>query len=274
MLLAGCSWDDVTAFGIPEPATRQSEEVFDLWQGSWIAALIIGAFVWGLILWSAFRYRKRSDALPRQVRYNMPIEVLYTVIPFVIVTTFFYFTAVITQRQDRITEDPDVVIGVVGFQWNWQFNYVNEDLQVTTQPGQVPVLVLPTEQRIRFVLNSTDVQHSFWVPKFLFKRDVVPGRDNQFEIEITREGTYRGRCAEFCGVDHDRMIFEVRAVSSEEYDAFVAEAQERDNPVSEVSPGGEGVDDGLPDGGDSDDDDTQGGPSGDDAPETTDGEDS
>ncbi|MDQ1714576.1 MAG: cytochrome c oxidase subunit, partial [Frankiaceae bacterium] len=137
----------------------------------------------------------------------------------------FYYTAIIENDEDQISARPDVVIGVVGYQWNWQFNYVNENLSVSGQPGVVPELWLPIDRTVRFVLNSTDVQHSFWVPAFLFKRDVVPGRNNQFEITITKPGDYRGRCAEFCGVDHDRMLFSVHAVDGATYDKYIAEQE-------------------------------------------------
>ena len=222
LVLSGCSLRDAPGFGIPKPITEQTQDVYALWSGSWIAALIIGGLVWGLILWSCWRYRRRSDELPRQVRMNLPIEILYTVLPVVIISVLFYYTAIIENEEDRLTADPAVVVNVVGYQWSWQFNYVKEDLSVNGRPGEIPELVLPTDTTIRFVLNSIDVQHSFWVPAFLFKRDVVPGRDNQFEIKITEEGVYRGRCAEFCGVDHDRMIFSVRAVSPDDYAAYVA----------------------------------------------------
>lgn len=227
LLLTGCSLRDAPGFGVPKPITEQTDDVYSLWAGSWIAALIIGGFVWGLIFWSCWRYRRRSDDLPRQVRMNLPIEILYTVLPVVVIGVLFYYTAIIENDEDRITTKPDVVIGVVGYQWNWQFNYANEDLQVTGRPGVLPELVVPTDRTIRFVLNSTDVQHSFWVPAFLFKRDVVPGRKNQFEIKIKvdKTGVYRGRCAEFCGVDHDRMLFTLKAVTPDDYAKFVAEKE-------------------------------------------------
>jgi len=146
-------------------------------------------------------------------------------IPVVVIATLFYYTAIIENNEDRITPTPDVVIGVTAFQWAWQFNYTNENLSVVGRPGEVPVLVLPVDHTVRFVLNSTDVAHSFWVPAFLFKRDVIPGRVNQFEITITQPGEYRGHCAEFCGVDHDRMIFSVKAVSWADWQAFIAQQE-------------------------------------------------
>jgi cytochrome c oxidase subunit 2 len=225
LLLSGCSLADGPSFGIPKPVTKQTVDVYKLWSGSWIAAFVIGGMVWALILWSCWRYRRRTDELPRQVRMNLPIEILYTVLPVVVIATLFYYTAIIEDREDQLTARPAVVVNVVAYQWNWQFNYVNEGLSVSGTPGVLPELVLPIDRSVRFVLNSTDVQHSFWVPAFLFKRDVVPGRNNQFEITITKPGVYRGRCAEFCGVDHDRMLFTVRALPQAEYDKFISDQE-------------------------------------------------
>ncbi len=231
---AGCSRDDTDAWlrgGFPEPVTEQGRTILTLWQGTLVAALVVGVIVWGLILWSCVRYRKRSDELPRQVRYNLPIEILYTAVPFVIIAVLFYYTVLSQNYVNELTEedDPDydevVNIGVVGFQWNWQFNYVGENLQVTGRPGQPAELVLPTNRTIRFIETSPDVIHSFWVPAFLFKRDVIPGRYNQFEIRIDTPGSFIGRCAEYCGVDHNRMNFAVRALPPEEYDAFLASSR-------------------------------------------------
>lgn len=230
-LLSGCSARDIYTetlrTGWPDPVTKQGQEVFDLWIGSAAAALVIGVFVWLLIFWAGFRYRKRSDELPRQVRYNLPIEVLYTVVPFVIIAVLFFYTARTETDINKLSKNPDVVVGVVGFQWNWQFNYVKEKLQVTGRPGQPAELVLPVGRTIRFVETSPDVIHSFWVPQFLFKRDVVPGRTNTFEITINKTGRWVGRCAELCGEKHDRMDFFVHAVTQQEYADFVQVSQRR-----------------------------------------------
>jgi cytochrome c oxidase subunit 2 len=186
-----------------------------------------------IIAWTIIRDRKKSEELPRQVRYNLPIEVLYTVVPFVIIAVLFFYTAVAENKVNKLTKNPDVTIGVVGFQWNWQFNYLAEHVQVTGAPaqGQQAVLVLPVNKRVRFIETSPDVIHSFWVPAFLFKRDVIPGRLNSFEIKPTAIGKYVGRCAELCGEKHDRMNFEVDVVSDADYATYIAKLKTTDAAV-------------------------------------------
>ena len=232
--LSGCSRNDIPRFGFPRPITPQGVRVLGLWQGSVIAALVVGVFVWGLMFWCVIVYRKNSDELPRQVRYNLPIEILYTALPMVIIGVLFYYTAVIENFEDKDTAHPGLTIGVIGYKWNWQFNYasVSPGVAVNGREGEPPVLVLPTDTTIRFVETSPDVIHSFWVPSFLFKRDVIPGRDNQFELTITKPGDYIGRCAELCGVDHDRMSFEVRVLEKPMFQKWLAAAQSSPTGVS------------------------------------------
>ncbi|MFB9318426.1 aa3-type cytochrome oxidase subunit II [Cryptosporangium minutisporangium] len=229
LLLSGCSTEEVLRFGWPEGITPQAEQMMDLWTGSAIAALVVGVFVWGLIFWAVIRYRKKSDELPVQTRFNLPIEILYTAVPFLIIAVLFYYTAIVQTYVDKQKANPDVTVSVVAFKWNWQFLYP-EELDENRQPigtvgstEEIPVLVVPTGERIRFVETSNDVIHSFWVPALLFKRDVIPGRTNSFEATINKgeEGAYVGRCAELCGTYHANMNFEMRAVTSEKFDQFI-----------------------------------------------------
>jgi cytochrome c oxidase subunit 2 len=245
LLTGGCdlrsTYENSLSLGFPDPVTDEGQSIYDLWLGTVAAGAVVGLVVWGLIFYAAIRYRKRSDELPRQVRYNLPVEVLYTVIPFVIVAVLFYYTAVSENRVNQISKNPDVTIGVIGFQWNWTFNYEDGDPNtvdpsVTGVPGQPAQLILPTDRKIRFLETSNDVIHSFFVPKFLFKRDVVPGRVNQFELTIRQQGTFIGRCAELCGEKHDRMNFEVKVVSPEEYDAFIASQRPAASAAASVTP--------------------------------------
>ncbi len=244
LLTAGCDarsvYESSFSLGFPKPITDQGKRIYDLWLGSTAAAAVVGLVVWALIFFAVVRYRKRSDSMPRQVRYNLPVEVLYTVVPFIIVAVLFYYTAIGENYVNKLTKNPQVTVGVVGFQWNWQFNYqdgdpATADPSITGAPGRPAQLVLPVDRTIRFVETSNDVIHSFFVPKFLFKRDVIPGRQNAFEVTIRKQGTYVGRCAELCGEKHDRMNFEVKVVSGQEYDAFIETMRQNSSAVANVS---------------------------------------
>ncbi|SHN42298.1 cytochrome c oxidase subunit II [Cryptosporangium aurantiacum] len=233
LLLSGCSTEEVLRFGWPKGITPQAEQMEDLWTGSVIAALAVGVFVWGLIFWAVIRYRKKSDELPVQTRFNLPIEILYTAVPFLIIAVLFYYTAIVQTFVDKQKANPDLTVSVVAFKWNWQFLYPElqdkekQPIGTIGSTTEIPVLVVPTGERIRFMETSDDVIHSFWVPALLFKRDVVPGRTNSFEATINKgeEGAYVGRCAELCGTYHANMNFELRAVTSEKFDQFIAAKQ-------------------------------------------------
>jgi cytochrome c oxidase subunit 2 len=219
--LSGCAAELVDQWGrggLPEPATEETPLVGNLWIGTWVAALAVGVLVWGLILWSAFVYRRRDVSLPPQTRYNLPIEFLYTIAPFTIIAALFFFTV---QNQDElleVSEDPDVTIGVVGQQWAWTFNYLDDDVYDTGTTTDPTTLYLPVNQTVRFELQSPDVIHSFWVPSFYMKMDVIPGKTNTFQATPNREGRFAGKCAELCGVYHSRMLFNVEIVSQNEYE--------------------------------------------------------
>ena len=228
-----CSKDN-PRLGLPTPVTEQGKRVLTLWQGSWLAALAVGALVWGLIIWAVLFHRKRSDQLPPQVRYNLPIEMLYTVVPFIIIAVLFYFTARDETYLDKMTKNPQpgqvTVVNVTAFQWSWQFDYPQyHTTPIVGQPVSPdavnkPMFEIPVGKKVRFHLESKDVIHSFWVPSFIFKRDILPGvkSGEDFEITPTRTGTYEGRCAELCGVDHSRMLFQVKIVPQAEFDQFIA----------------------------------------------------
>ena len=199
-----------------------------VWQGAMITAACVGVFVIGLILASAIFFRRKSpDDLPRQVRYNLPIEVLYTVVPVIIIAVLFYFTAIRENDEDKFISHPDMRVGVVGFQWSWQFIYPDDNLAVTGRPGQTPTLVLPVGKTVRFDESSPDVIHAFWVVPFLFKRDVVPGHPNSFAVTLTHTGTFAGKCTELCGVDHDRMLFTLRVVDQNTYQQWLTDSQQK-----------------------------------------------
>ncbi|GAA2667041.1 MULTISPECIES: aa3-type cytochrome oxidase subunit II [Actinoplanes] len=234
-LLSGCSLEDVGSkfghFGWPGPGVSlQAHKMYDLWIASVIAALVVGIGVWGLIFWCVIRYRKRGDELPVQTRFNMPMEVLYTVTPVLIVAVLFYYTAIVQTDVDKLSKNPDQIVQITAFKWNWEFDYRDgmgtEAKTVTSTVGSsdvIPILVVPTHEKIRFEETSKDVIHSFWVPELLFKRDVMPGNvRNVFEVTVDKEGRYVGRCAELCGTYHAFMNFEMVAVTSENFKKFLA----------------------------------------------------
>lgn len=235
-VLAGCTVQDAFHFGWPRTLpTPQSRDAFNMWIGSTIAALGVGVLVWGLIFWCIIRYRKKSDELPVQTRYNLPMELLFTVTPFLAISVLFYYTAVIQTDITHLSENPDREVTVTAFKWNWEFSYPETDpdgdgpedpVKTVGTSDTIPILVVPTDERLRFNEVSKDVIHSFWVPDLLFKQDVMPGEDNMFEVTIEEEGAYVGRCAELCGAYHSMMNFEMRAVSSEDYEAYLEARQE------------------------------------------------
>lgn len=218
-------------FGLPEPISDRGEDVLGLWRGSFLAALAVGGLVWGLIVWAGLRYRRRNDDLPSQLPENIPVEVAYTVAPLVVVAVLFGFTLTTEQRVTAVVPDPDVVVEVTGFQWSWTFAYPDEGVTVTSDGVALPELVVPVGATVRFDLTSVDVNHSFWVPEMLVKRDLIPGVENVIDAEITRTGTWTGRCAEFCGLDHHAMLFTFRAVEPDDYRRWLDEA----GPTGEVA---------------------------------------
>jgi cytochrome c oxidase subunit II len=250
-MTAGCSSNWVNNLGLRNPLTTQAQLIVHLWQGAWIAAIAVGLVVWGAILWAVIFYRKRGDTIPHQVRYNLPIEILYTVVPFVMVGVLFYFTARDENRITSLSAHPNVVVDVTGFQWSWEFQYpqypVKNSSSGVTELGamwnptiseaesysQLPLLEIPDHETVRFNLTSNDVIHSFWVLPFDFKRDVLPGHPNHFEVNPT--GTLYsgpdtiGRCSELCGLYHSRMLFRIKIVTPAQFKAWITAQQKLQN---------------------------------------------
>lgn len=219
LALGGCGGD----YGAPEPGTKQAGDVVQLWRTELLIATVLGVVVLALIAWCVVRYRKRPDddgTLPPQRAGNIPLEVFYTAIPVLIVAGLFAYNLVLSHRVDKVGK-ADLTITVTGFQWQWRFDYRAQDVSVLGDVGNIPTMVLPAGRTVRLELRATDVIHSFFVPGFLVKRDLIPGVENTIEISPTRTGTYLGHCAEFCGLDHARMNFDVRIVAPDEFDAWV-----------------------------------------------------
>jgi cytochrome c oxidase subunit 2 len=279
--LSGCGWQDAVALGWPKGITGNGQANRELWIGSVLAALVVGVIVFALIFWSSALHRRRaSDTdLPRQFGYNMPLELVLTVTPFLIISVLFYFTVVVQEKLLELRSDREVVVDVTAFQWGWKFgyqqvnfkdgtlrfdgadaarkqamvskpegvdehgeklpgpdrginiedrSYLNFDtVETVGTSNEIPILVLPTGKRIEFQLASADVIHDFWVPEFLFKRDVLPHPQanhsvNVFQVsDINQTGAFVGRCAELCGTYHSMMNFEVRVVSPNDFKAYL-----------------------------------------------------
>ena len=236
VVLSGCTANEAFFFDLPEPATEEGFIIQNLWQGSWIAAWIVGAVTLALIIFAAVAYRrKKNQGAPVQTKYNLPIEILYTVVPLVMILGLFWFTAKDQSELLTMKNDQQQTIGVVGYRWSWGFNYLDQNVYETGMPQgegtttEPPTLWLPVNEKIRFNLDSPDVIHSFWVPSFLFKMDVIPGKTNAFELTPNKVGTFVGKCAELCGVDHSRMLFNVKVVEKPAFDAHIAELKAKGN---------------------------------------------
>lgn len=241
LALSGCSQattEQWGRWGLPEGATDRSPYIGDLWNGAWIAAMVIGVFVWGLIFYSSYRYRRRHHAdTPRQSRYNLPLEVLYTVVPFLIIGVLFFFTVRAQDGVQKKVGEPAHTVNVIGQKWSWTFNYMESDGPVH-EVGTVehtPDLYLVKDQPVRINLASADVIHSFWVPQFYYKLDVIPGHPNSFDITPTKEGVFAGKCAEFCGTYHSAMLFNVHVVSQQEFNDHMAQLK-ADGQTGEITP--------------------------------------
>jgi cytochrome c oxidase subunit 2 len=242
LLLGACDSAEKTSIkrlAQPVGVTDRTDSIHSLWMGSWLAAMIVGVVVWGLIIYAcvAFR-RRRDDEVPVQTRYNLPLEILYTVAPVIVVLVLFYFTIVV--QNDTLAEasesggssGADHTVTVVGQQWSWTFNYDKDpalDGKTTVfeagTPATRPTLVLPVDKSVEIKLRSADVNHSFWVPAFLFKMDVIAGKVNHFSFTPTRTGTFVGRCAELCGTYHSRMLFNVKVVDESDYASYLKDLQ-------------------------------------------------
>ena len=235
-LTTGCSIAEAVRFGWPEGVTPQGHEMRVFWTWAAIAALVVGAITWGAMFWAMIFHRKRAgdeDEPPRQTQYNLPLEIVFTVVPTIIVAVLFAFTVQVQNNVNEISASPDLRVDITGFQWNWQFTYPDSrtptGAPVTTigTSTTIPLLVLPTDRTIQFTQRSNDVIHSFYVPEFLFKRDVFPypeknNQRNTWKIDrIEREGAFVGRCAELCGAYHAVMNFEVRALNPQLFDRYL-----------------------------------------------------
>ena len=212
-------------FGAPDPASDEGSRIGHLWSGFFLAAVAVAALVWILLGIVVIRYRRRpgDDDIPNQRPYNIPMEIAYTAVPVLIVAVLFFFSVRTQEEVTKVSARPAVRVEVIGFQWGWRFRYVGQGFTVDAEPGGQPELVLPVGAPSNLRLVAKDVDHSFWVPDFLSKRDLIPGVRNEITVTPNRAGTYVGRCAEFCGLDHWKMWFSVKVVPMSEFKAWLAD---------------------------------------------------
>jgi len=223
-LLTGCATDADSGFS--GDASSVNEISHSLWTLSWLAAAVVGVVTAVLILWPAVFHRapKNGPEFPKQTQYNVPVEIAYTIIPFIIVAVLFYFTVV---KQDEIIKPQANVkheIVVNGFQWSWQFTYLDagKNVTFTGTPARPPVLVVPQGERVRYTIVSNDVVHGFWIPEFMIQMQNLPGVTNSLEFTANKLGDFPGRCNILCGRNHAQMLFTVRVVTPADYQTYIS----------------------------------------------------
>jgi cytochrome c oxidase subunit 2 len=224
LALTGCASDADSGFS--GDASSVNEITHSLWTLSWLAAAVVGVFTAVLIVWPAIFHRapKNGPEFPKQTQYNVPIEIAYTIIPFIIVAVLFYFTAVKESQIVKPQANVKHEIVVNGFQWSWQFTYLDagKDVTFTGTPAKPPVLVVPQGERVRYTIVSNDVVHGFWIPEFMIQMQNLPGVTNSLEFTANKLGDFPGRCNILCGRNHAQMLFTVRVVTPAEYQTYIA----------------------------------------------------
>jgi cytochrome c oxidase subunit II len=243
VLLSGCAGKVVTKTG------HESAQLYNV---VLVMATVVFVAVEAAIIWQIVKYRRRRTAeragLPPQIHGNTAIEVLWTALPSVVIAILFILSIVVYTKVNAEASNPALTVRVTGFQWQWRFDYLKDNKPVVTEDAksqdQGPTLYLPTGRDIHFELISgdgtNDVIHSFFVPAFFFKRDVVPGRTNTFDqtLEAGTEGTYVGECAEFCGEFHNAMTFTVQVMSPDDFDSWFSNAEKQQAKGPTCSPSG------------------------------------
>ena len=234
--------------------TASSQHAYDAHMVALIVCIVIGLIVFGAMGYAMFKFRKSKGAVPAQFSHNTTAEIIWTVIPVLILVVMAWpATAKLIAMYD--TRDAEMTVKVTGYQWMWKYDYLGEDVSFTSrldresdrirQSGEQPdyaknphylldvdnPLVLPTNTKIRFVITADDVIHAWWVPALGWKQDAIPGIVNEAWAEIQEPGIYRGQCAELCGKDHGFMPIVVRAVSKDEYASWLAAEKAKRAPA-------------------------------------------
>ena len=230
---------------MPAGVTTASREIYDLHMLILGVCVIIAALVYGAMIYAIVRFRKSAGAKPAKFTHNTTAEIIWTVIPAVILVAMAVPAAETLVRVED-TRDSDVTIKVTGYQWRWHYDYVDEDVRFFSaldrasnaarrlDSGVDPLtvenyllavdrpVVVPVDAKVRLLVTAADVLHAWWVVDLGVKKDAVPGFINETWFQADTEGTYRGQCAELCGMDHGFMPIVVEVVSTEEYEAWLA----------------------------------------------------
>jgi len=246
---------DWPGFAPPSPITVQGRDTEDIYRFVFTIAAIIFLLVEGAILYAVLRYRRTDDELPVQTHGNLIAEAAWTIVPAIIVIALFFVSIGVQNKVEARSPNPDVIIDVVGFQWQWTVGYgcpASYATQATVQPAEDcefsltglgsegPDIHVPVDQTVHFRLHAADVIHAFYVPQFLYKKDVIPGRVNGFDVIVEQPGTYGGQCAELCGLSHADMNFALTAEDDGAYDAWYATQVEAANATPAPAPSGSG----------------------------------
>ena len=218
LALSGCT---LPTFDAHKGATTSSRSVFHLWQGFSLGAVLIGGFVCLLVLWAVIRYRRTGDNIPKQVQYHLPLEWTYTIVPILIVFGLFAATLVV-ENKEVANPKTNVIVDVNAFQWGWQFYYPGTQTVVVGQTTDAPTMEIPVNTDVHINLTSTDVIHGFYVKAFNFSRYALPGVLNQFTLRAVQTGTFFGQCTQLCGLYHSLMFFNVKVVTMNQYNAWLA----------------------------------------------------
>jgi cytochrome c oxidase subunit 2 len=225
-----------------QPVSQQGQYVFDFYPVIFWIAVAVFILVEGLLLWIVLRYRRKptDTELPKQTHGHGGLEIVWTLIPAIIVTALFAFTVDTLGKVETANtpgDNPALTIDVTGFQWQWTFEYKEQGISLTGSGREGPTMAIPVGEKVRIRLHATDVIHSFYVPQFLYKKDAIPGRVNEFDVMVQQAGTYAGQCAEFCGLGHADMHFSVEAMTRAEFDGWVAQ-QHQPQPSQSALPSG------------------------------------
>lgn len=247
--LAGAAQGFVTGLYPPIAVTEEGAQIRDLYTIVFLIAAAIFVLVEGLIIWSVIRYRRKpgDDTLPAQTHGNNVAELVWTIVPSLIVVFLFVVSWQTLNVVDTAAANPETRIRAVAGQFQWQFDYLADDGQTILFTQNLPVgedggMVVPAGRTVQLTMTSQDVIHAFYVPQFLFKRDVVPGRVNQFDFTVNESDAgqvFRGQCAELCGTGHRIMLFEVRALTAAGFDAWLEARIVEANATPPPRPSGE-----------------------------------